>query len=114
MHEMSVLSSILDIVNQTAREAGAKQVKQINLVIGERANIVDDSLLFAFSLLSSNTLCEGAELAIRHTRLSFYCATCQCNYTPPIDSFRCPICKQIGQITNDGREMLIESIEVEE
>ncbi|MEI6046081.1 MAG: hydrogenase maturation nickel metallochaperone HypA [Chloroflexota bacterium] len=112
MHEMSVLSSILEIVNQTAKEAGAERVTRINLVIGERANLVDDSLWFAFSLLSRGTLCAEAELNIRHTRLSFYCATCQSNYTPPIDNFRCPVCHQIGQITGDGREMLIESIEV--
>jgi len=113
LHEISVLTSILEIVNETARKAGAERVKTVYLIIGERANIIDDSLLFAFGVLSPGTLCEGAELKVTRTGMTFHCPTCEQTYTPNFGHFRCPVCDTPGQVTNDGRELLIESIEVE-
>jgi hydrogenase nickel incorporation protein HypA/HybF len=113
MHELSVLASVLETVNETARQAQAERVTTIHLVIGERANIIDDSLLFAFSLLSPGTLSEGAELKVRRTPMSFYCDVCNHTYNPTGGHFRCPECNTAGMITDEGRELLIESIEVE-
>ncbi|NTU79453.1 MAG: hydrogenase maturation nickel metallochaperone HypA [Chloroflexales bacterium] len=113
MHELSIMASLLDTVEDHARRAGAHRVRAINLVIGERASFVDDSLLFYFDMLTPGRLCDGAALHIRRTPMSFYCAACQQCYAPSGESFRCPICATVGQITSDGRELLIESMEVE-
>jgi hydrogenase nickel incorporation protein HypA/HybF len=113
MHELSVMSYLLDTVEQYAQQSGARKVLAINLVVGERASFVDDSLLFYFDMLTPGGLSEGAKLNIRRTPMRFYCATCDNNYAPAIGSFRCPDCGTVGQVTRDGNELLIESMEIE-
>lgn len=113
MHELSVMTYLLDTVEEQARKAGASKVCAINLVVGERASFVDDSLLFYFDFLTPGRLCEGAQLIIRRTPMRFHCAGCQHYYEPASGHFRCPGCDRPGQITSDGREMLIESMEIE-
>jgi hydrogenase nickel incorporation protein HypA/HybF len=113
MHELSVMSYMLDTVEQQAQQSGARRVLAINLVVGERASFVDDSLLFYFDMLTPGRLSEGATLNIRRTPMRFHCAACDNNYAPAAGSFRCPGCGAIGQVTSDGSELLIESMEIE-
>ena len=113
MHELSVMSYMLDAVEQQARQSGARKVLAINLLVGERASFVDDSLLFYFDMLTPGRLSEGARLNIRRTPMRFHCPACDSDYTPAAGSFRCPGCGAIGQVTSDGCELLIESMEIE-
>src|SRR5690242_12713788 len=113
MHELSVMSYMLDTVEDQARRAGARKVLAINLVLGARASFIDDSLLFYFEALTPGRLAEGAKLNIRRTPMRFHCAICACDYTPEPGHFRCPTCATAGQVTSDGSELLIESMEIE-
>jgi len=114
VHEFSVMSYLLEAVEGQAQQHGARKVLSINLVMGDRASFIDDSLLFYFDMLTPGTLADGAKLNIRRTPMRFICATCGSDYSPSGDDFCCPICGQVGQVTNDGSELLIESIEIEE
>ena len=107
------MSYLLETVEDKAREIGARRVRAINLVIGERASVFDDSLLFYFDMLTPGTLAEGARLHVRRTAMSFHCAGCDRDYTPVDDTFRCPSCQTVGQVTDEGTELMIESIEVD-
>ena len=113
MHELSIMSYLLDTVEQQAQQSGAQKVLAINLVVGDRASFVDDSLLFYFDMLTPGRLSEGAKLNIRRTPMRFHCATCDDEYAPEAGSFRCPTCGTVGQVTSDGSELLIESMEIE-
>ena len=113
MHELSVMSYLLDTVESEARNAGARKVLAINLVLGERASFVDDSLLFYFDLLTPGRLAAGARLNIRRTPMRFYCPACAAEYLPSGGHFRCPSCAAVGRATGDGAELLIESLEIE-
>ena len=112
MHELSIMTYLLDAVEKQAREEGARRVVAINLVLGERAGI-DDSLLFYFDLLTPGTLADGAKLNVRRTTMRFGCATCNQEYTPTGADFYCPACGQIGTLTANGDELTIESMEIE-
>jgi hydrogenase nickel incorporation protein HypA/HybF len=113
MHELSIANYLLETVTERAREAGARQVLAINLVIGARAGVVEDSLRFSFDLLASGTLAEGAQINTRCTPMRFYCAGCDGDYTPADGNFRCPRCLAVGQVVDDGSALLIENIEIE-
>lgn len=113
MHELSVMSYLLDAVETRARELEAKQVLAINVVMGDRSSFVDDSLLFYFDMLTPGTLAEGARLNVRRTPMVFYCALCDADYTPTGANFECPTCGVVGRVTDEGSELLIESIEIE-
>lgn len=112
MHELSVMSSVLESVDRRARELEAERIVAINLVIGQRSCVVDDSMLFYFDYLTPGTLAEGAELNIRRTKMSFACERCADTYQPSGSDFRCPGCGEVGQVTGDGTELLIESMEI--
>lgn len=113
MHEYSVMTYLLQAVTEKAQEVGAERVVAINLVVGDRASIVDDSLLFYFDMLGPGTVAEGAQLNIRRVPNRFYCSRCDDTFEPAGADFRCPVCGWIGQITAEGSEFFIESIEVE-
>lgn len=113
MHELSVMSYLLETVEERAEEIGAKRVLVINLVIGERTSIVDDSLLYYFDMLTPGTRAEGASLHVRRTGMRFHCARCDGEYSPNGKNFRCPRCDTVGQVTDDGSELQIESMEIE-
>ena len=113
MHELSIMSYMLEVVEEQAQAVGASKVLAINLVIGERSSIIDDSLLFYFDMLTPGTRAEGARINIRRTRMRFHCDPCDDDYSPTGADFRCPHCGTVGRVTADGSELLIESIEVE-
>jgi hydrogenase nickel incorporation protein HypA/HybF len=112
VHELSIMSYLLETVEQEAVRIGARKVVGINLVIGERASVIDDSLLFCFDMLTPGTVAEGATVHIRRTAMRFHCEK-DGHYTRRGDDFRCPHCHTVGRVTDEGSELLVESIEVE-
>src|SRR5262249_14507891 len=113
MHEFGVMSYLLEAVEEKAQELGATRVLAINLVIGDRASIVDDSLLYYFDFMTPGTVAEGAQLNTRRVPTRFRCDRCDKLYEPVGADFRCPDCGKVGQLTEEGAEFLIESIVIE-
>jgi len=113
MHELSVTSYLVDAVDSEARKLGAKRVLTINLIVGERAGIVDDSLRFYFEMLTPGTLAEGADLIVNRTTMRFRCEECGGDYQPSGIDFGCPLCGTIGTVVDDGSALMIESLEIE-
>jgi len=107
------MSYLLESVETEAQRLGACKVLSINLVMGERSSVIDDSLLFYFDMLAPGTLSEGAKLKVRRTRMSFHCVECASEYHRAGDDFACPLCGRVGQALGDGSELSIESIEIE-
>jgi len=112
VHELSVAAALLERAETHADRLRASKVLAINLVIGERACIADDSLRFSFELLTPGTVAEGARLVVRRTPMRFRCPRCDRDYSPVGADFRCPACGNVGQVVDDGSELTIESLEV--
>jgi hydrogenase nickel incorporation protein HypA/HybF len=113
VHELSIASYLIQAVTDQAQQSGAERVTAINLVVGERAGIVEDSLRFCFEMLAPDTLAAGAALNLRQTPMRFHCGPCAADYTPAEAVFTCPRCGQFGQMVDDGAGLLIESLEVQ-
>ena len=113
MHELAVTQSILEIALRHAAEANAKKVTGINLVIGEFASIVDDSVQFYWDLLAGETIARGAQLHFERITGEMTCTHCQHSFHPEDGNFTCPNCAgQFVQITR-GDEFRVDSIDVE-
>lgn len=113
MHELSITKHILDIVSQHAQRADAERVTAVNLVVGELTGFVDDSIQFYFDMLSPDTLAEGARLSIRRVPARVRCLNCGEEFRPEGYSWLCPRCEAVGGEIVTGRELLVESIEIE-
>lgn len=115
MHELPVTQGILDLVLETAQQAGARRVARVDLVIGDMSSIVDDSVQFYFDILGRGTLAEGA---ILHFRRESAVATCQaCGHTWPVSAplfLQCPACGRDRINVAGGKAFYVESIEVDD
>jgi hydrogenase nickel incorporation protein HypA/HybF len=113
MHELSVTQSVLEIALTHAERAGAKRVLAIDLVIGELASILDDSVQFYWDLIAKGTRAEGALLRFTRLPLELRCSECGRVFSPDADHFGCPDCSSSHVRVSQGEELRVESIEVE-
>jgi len=67
MHELSIAEELLRIITEKAKQVGIHKVQQINLKIGEFAGVLPDALIFAFDMLSKDTIFEGARIEIEES-----------------------------------------------
>jgi hydrogenase nickel incorporation protein HypA/HybF len=113
MHEMDITRQVLEIALKEAQKAGARNIKRINLVIGELSSVVDDSVQFYFDFLSRDSIAQGAQLAFHRIPFQARCKKCQFVFTPETDCWECPQCRQWDVDIVSGKEFYLDSIEVE-
>ncbi|HHY55448.1 MAG TPA: hydrogenase maturation nickel metallochaperone HypA [Chloroflexi bacterium] len=115
MHELSIAYNLVEIAHEAARSAGALRVNAVHLRLGALSGVVEDALRFSFPIAAVGTLVEGAALVIEPVAVQIYCDHCATSHTltPPF-VFRCPVCEQPVTRLLHGRELQIESIEIEE
>jgi hydrogenase nickel incorporation protein HypA/HybF len=113
MHELSITQSILSIALEKADAAQASKVCKINLVIGELSGIVDDCVQFYFDFLSKDTPAAEATLSFHQSPTQLRCRNCATVFTPGNGNWACPNCHEQRIEIISGRELYVESIEVE-
>ncbi len=115
MHELAMATHLVDLVEQHARQANAERVVAVDLVIGAQSHLVADSLQFHFDALAeaNGSLARGASLRFRRVPMTLRCTGCGGEFAPRGQDFRCPKCGALGQVTERGDEITLESIEVE-
>lgn len=65
MHEMAIMTSIVDVVVRYANDNGAKQVRSITLVVGELHDVVDSLMERCFQFLARGTVAQDASLELK-------------------------------------------------
>jgi hydrogenase nickel incorporation protein HypA/HybF len=104
---------MLDLVLEEAKKAGAERVGKINLVIGEMSGIVDQCVEFYFEFLSQDTIAKGATLSFKKTPTQARCRNCGELFIPKEFDWSCPSCQDGSIEIVAGKELYVESIEVE-
>ena len=113
MHELAITQSMLDLVLEEANKTGAGKVQKINLVLGDMAGIVGDCVQFYFEFLSKGTPAEGASVSFREIPTQARCRECGEVFTPEAFDWSCPKCCEVSVEITAGKELYVESIEVE-
>jgi hydrogenase nickel incorporation protein HypA/HybF len=113
MHELAITQSMLNLVLEQAEKAGAKEVGKINLVVGEMTGVVGECVQFYFDFLSRGTIAEGAALAIKTVSTQAQCWHCRKLFELKEFDWTCPNCHSNNIEIVAGKELLVESIEVE-
>ncbi|MFN8485793.1 MAG: hydrogenase maturation nickel metallochaperone HypA [Anaerolineae bacterium] len=115
MHELAVTQGILSVALDAADRAGARRIAAIDLVIGDLASIVDDSVQFYFDILARGSPAEGAALRFRRIPADGHCLACGAEFTVgPSLVDACPVCGSAQLLITGGREFYVESIEVDD
>lgn len=113
MHELGITESIINIALEKAKEAQASKISQINLVVGELSGFVPDCIQFYFEFLSKDTIAHEANLHFELTSAQLRCRNCSTVFHPQDTSWFCPECQSSTVEIIGGRELYIESLEVE-
>jgi hydrogenase nickel incorporation protein HypA/HybF len=115
MHEMGLATEIVRIVTDSIpADMAHPRVARVNLKVGKLAAVVPQSLLFCFEIAAKETLAEGAQLHIEEIAVSARCNTCAAIWEVSEPVFQCPHCSGTSVEMLSGRELDIDSIELEE
>ncbi|ACZ62324.1 hydrogenase maturation nickel metallochaperone HypA [Dehalococcoides sp. THU3] len=114
MHELSITEELLKTIVAKAEEAKARKISRINLVIGEYAGVVEDSVKMCFDILSQDTMAKGALLEFKRIPAEFRCRLCGHTFPSGQHSLVCPKCQGWNAEVIAGNEFFIESIEVDD
>jgi hydrogenase nickel incorporation protein HypA/HybF len=115
MHELSIISGVVDSVTETLVAYPGATVKEVRLRIGALASVVEDSLQFCYGLAIEGTPLEGSVLVVKTVPVIAHCVACgQDVEIASLQSFRCSRCDEPVSDLRQGRELEIESIEIDE
>ena len=113
MHEMSLCASMVQIIEEQAREQGFSRVRRVWLEIGPLAGVEVAAMRFGFDVVTRGTLAENATLEILETQAEAWCMACS-KQVPVSQRFdACPECGGFQLQVTGGEELRIKELEVD-
>jgi len=114
MHELSIAMKVIDEVAKHVAAAGGGRVLAITLRIGRFSCVQEGALRSSFALASAGTEMSGARLEIIDVPVRIWCPACEAERElPGAQSLACPECGRVSGDIRAGRELDLESIELE-
>lgn len=113
MHELSIAQAVVEQVEQAARSEGAARVTSVTLVVGQASGVQRDALEMAFPVACDGTPLEGAQLVLEWVPARVYCRACEMEQDADFPFFVCSVCGAMDIEVVAGRELLIQSIELD-
>jgi len=113
MHEMSMLESIIETVEEEHRKQPFNRVRMIRLKLGALATVAPDSLRFCFPIIAGGSVAEGAQLEIDTVQGAGWCEDCRASIALTERYGPCPVCHGERIHMTSGDELQLTEIEVE-
>jgi hydrogenase nickel incorporation protein HypA/HybF len=124
MHELSIVSSVLDQLEELKKQHAGARFSKVGLRVGELAGVDVDCLRFGFECVVKDTDWADLALEIEEVQRRQRCPRCNNEFAagnwaadfPPmaLPFTACPKCGEAGTITIAGEELQIAYVEVEE
>jgi len=121
MHEMSIIINLFEVITGKLRESLGDRpfkVSKVILQVGKLSAVVPEVLEYSFMIaredVTFGTLFLTAELEIKPIPLTIGCRECKEESVLDAPEFRCPRCGSQDVSITAGKELFIESVEVEE
>lgn len=121
VHEGSITTQIVESVLKEADGRKAKEVVEVDLVIGSLTFLNPDQVRFWYEVLTKDTIMERSRLIIRTGEGKVRCPKCGyeggLNYVDdsplhlPVPTLQCPKCDGMAKIVS-GRDCTIKSIKM--
>ncbi len=113
MHELSIVASLFEILEEKAKEKKAKKILSVNLRVGKLSGVVPEFLETAFDIYKKETIASEAKLKIEEVPLKVQCQKCRAEITKDDFIFVCDACGSRELKTLSGTELLLEKMEME-
>ncbi len=115
MHELSICTALIEEAQKEVRRSGRTgRIRRIDLTVGRLSGVSCDSLRFAFDLLAPGTDMEDARVVITEPKATCYCRTCHARVEIDDYVMQCPECLGGNIAIEGGRDLLLDSIEIED
>jgi hydrogenase nickel incorporation protein HypA/HybF len=115
MHELSIVQSVVTSVTEWLAGQPPGQIRTVTLRVGALSGVVEDALQFGYEATTAGTALAGSKLVVHDQPVVIFCKTCEDEAElPGVQSFRCPRCGTPSGDIRRGRELEIESLEIEE
>jgi len=115
VHELSLIQSLLTIIDEHAKEHGFSKVNQVNLSCGRLSSVEPNALDFAFKTLTQSGICAEAQLELEILPLKIHCYDCNREFTSEdADPTICPHCQgdQVS-VTEGWQELQLLELDVD-
>jgi hydrogenase nickel incorporation protein HypA/HybF len=112
MHELSLVESAIQIIEDAARAQQFKRVRVVWLEVGSLAGVEPDALRFCFDAVAEGGVAQGARLEIVDAPGSGVCA--DCGSVHAVNSFidACPVCGAYAVRVTGGTGMRVKELDV--
>jgi hydrogenase nickel incorporation protein HypA/HybF len=115
MHELSIVTSVVESVTESLAAYPGSRVLEVRLRVGALASVVVESLEFCWEIAAGGTPLEGSRLVVNVLPVVMHCEKCAEDVElEGVQSFRCPRCGTPCHEMRQGRELEIDSIEIDE
>jgi len=113
MHEVSLVESMVALVEDERRRQHFSRVRIMHVHVGTLGHVEPDALRFCFEAVTRGTIADGAKLTIETIAGEGHCS--DCNQTVPIDDrfAACPLCGSEHVRMTAGDELRLAELEVE-
>lgn len=109
MHELSLCGAIAEIA---FRRAADRPVSVIHLRVGQLRQVVPDSLIFCWDMVTEGTELEGSVLHLESVRAELSCRDCAIEFTlPDPPAFACPRCGGLNVSVVAGEDFDVTALE---
>ena len=113
MHELSLIASVFEILEDEARRHGAHGVGRVVLRVGTMAGVVPELLESAFESYKIGTLAAAAKLEIEVVPVKLRCPDCGGEAARADTDFSCAACGSRRVEIVEGRDLVVGTIELE-
>ena len=106
---------MVETVTESLAAYPGARVREVRLRVGALASVIPESLEFCYGIASEGTPLEGSKLVVDVLPVVVHCEKCgQDAELEGVQSFRCPRCGELCGEIRQGRELEIDSIEIDE
>jgi hydrogenase nickel incorporation protein HypA/HybF len=113
MHEVSLIESVVALVEEERRKQDFSRVRMIRLHVGALGHAEPDALRFCFDAVAKGTIADGARLEIEMIAGEGWCSGCRRTIRLEELFAACPACGNGRIRLTAGGELRLAEMEVE-
>jgi hydrogenase nickel incorporation protein HypA/HybF len=113
VHEYSIVQSLIDLIEENAKNNDAKKVTKVEVKVGVLSGVEIELLETAFNTFKEGTICEDSEFIVYKQEVVVKCKECGEESSLQNEEYSCPHCGSQHLEVLDGEEMYLMSLELE-
>ena len=114
MHELSLAQAVWQQVLDEMQRRPGTRLLAVHVAVGSLSGADPESLDFALQLVAADSDWPGAAVHIRSEPLALRCRACGRAFETRKFELACPTCASLDVEVTGGRDLRLESLEVEE